>query len=141
LDAGQVFIQGFVAVGFADEQEMSAARQDRLAQSLMGIDVVAEINGIEPSVAFAMGEEPTARGAAFTILLVVAVLWPHELRRQGQGQIASGRDDAGGEHRMIKLGHAIGAFARRTMATRPSWLVRVQAHAGPPPLWPMRGRD
>jgi len=57
-----------------------------------------------------MGEEPTARGAAFTILLVVAVLWPHELRRQGQSQIASGRDDAGGEHRMMKLGHAIGAL-------------------------------
>ncbi len=84
----------------------------------MGIEVVAKINGIEPSVAFAMGEEPTARGAAFTILLVVAVLWPHELRRQRQGQIASGRDDAGGEHRVMKLGHAIGAFARRTVATR-----------------------
>jgi hypothetical protein len=52
-----------VAVGLADEQKMPAAGQDRLAQRLIGIEIVAQIDRIEPLDALAMGDEPTARGA------------------------------------------------------------------------------
>jgi hypothetical protein len=70
FDAGQVFLQCLVTVGRADEQKISAAGQDRLAQGLVGMEVVAEINGVKPPVAFGVGEEPAARGAAFTVLFV-----------------------------------------------------------------------
>jgi hypothetical protein len=61
-----------VAVGLADEQKMPAAGHDRLAQRLIGIEIVAQIDRIEPFDALAMGDEPTARGATFAILFVGA---------------------------------------------------------------------
>ncbi len=86
-----------MAVGLADEQKMAAAGQDRLAQRLIGIEIIAEIDRIEPLDALAMGDEPAARGAAFAILFVVAVLRLHELRSQGQRPVMAGRHDAGGQ--------------------------------------------
>jgi hypothetical protein len=58
----------------ADEQEMSARRLHRLADRLAGVEVVAEIDGIEPGIAWAMGNEPASRRPALAILLVVPIL-------------------------------------------------------------------
>ena len=49
-----------MAVGLADEQKMPAAGQDRLAQRLIGIEIVAQIDRVGPQITRAMGDEPTA---------------------------------------------------------------------------------
>ena len=103
---------------------MAAAGQDRLAERLIGIEIIAEIDRIEPLDALAMGDEPAARGAAFAILLVVAVLRLHELRSQGQRPIMARRHDAGGQKGMKIFDGAIGAFARRAILARQ--LVRTE---------------
>src|SRR5260370_39388421 len=63
----------------ADEQEMPARCPHRLADRLAGVEGVAEIDGIEPCVALAMGGEPASRRHALAILLVVPVLPNDEL--------------------------------------------------------------
>src|SRR5258708_37671189 len=63
----------------ADEQEMPAHRPNRLADRLAGVEGVAQIDGMEPCVAWAMGGEPASRRHALAILLVVPVLRNDEL--------------------------------------------------------------
>ena len=58
FDPGQVFLDGRMGRRLADEQEMPARRPHRLADRLAGVEVVAQIDGIKPCVAWAMGGEP-----------------------------------------------------------------------------------
>jgi len=64
IDPSQVFVEGLVAVGLADEQKMPAAIQNRLAERLIGVEVIAQIDRLEPLVALGVGLEPAAGGAA-----------------------------------------------------------------------------
>src|SRR5277367_5966428 len=74
FDPGRIFLDGRMGRRLADEQEMPARRLHRLADRLAGVEVVAEIDGIEPCVARAMGGEPTSRRHALAVLLVVPIL-------------------------------------------------------------------
>src|SRR5258708_20374069 len=76
----------------ADEQEMPARCPHRLADRLAGVEVVAEIDGIEPCVAWAMGGEPASRRHALAILLVVPVLRNDELWLQRNDPAMARRD-------------------------------------------------
>src|SRR6516225_5319537 len=51
FDPGQVFLDGRMGRRLADEQEMPARRPNRLADRLAGVEIVAEIDGIEPCIA------------------------------------------------------------------------------------------
>src|SRR5580700_12061525 len=66
----------------ADEEKMPACRPRRLADRLTGVEIVAEIDRIEPRITGAVRFEPPPRGATFAILLLTPVLWCDELRRQ-----------------------------------------------------------
>src|ERR1700690_491920 len=82
LDPSQVFRDGGMGRRLADEQEMPARRPHRLADRLAGVEIVAEIDGIEPGIAWAMSGEPASRRHALAALLVVPILRHDELRLQ-----------------------------------------------------------
>jgi hypothetical protein len=71
----------------ADEQEMPARRPNRLADRLAGVEIVAEMDGIEPCIARSVGGEPAPRRHALAVLLVVPILrtpriGPHQKKHQ-----------------------------------------------------------
>src|SRR5277367_1627833 len=80
FDASQIFAHRLVAVGFADEQKVRADGQNLLADGLLRIDVVAQIDRIELTVARRVQLEPAARGSAFAVLLDVILLGLDEFR-------------------------------------------------------------
>src|SRR5260370_7023851 len=97
----------------ADEQEMPARCPHRLADRLAGVEVVAEIDGIEPCVAWAMGGEPASRRHALAILLVVPVLRNDELWLQRNDPAMARRDQRRRHQRMEIFGRAAAPLARR----------------------------
>src|SRR5260370_24884368 len=94
-------------------EEMAAGSALRLADGLGGVEVVAEIDGIEPCVAWAMGGEPASRRHALAILLVVPVLRNDELWLQRNDPAMARRDQRRRHQRMEIFGRAAAALARR----------------------------
>src|SRR5258708_4811523 len=101
----------------ADEQEMPARCPHRLADRLAGVEVVAQIDGMEPCVAWAMGGEPASRRHALAILLVVPVLRNDELWLQRNDPAMARRHQRRGHQRMEIFGRAAAALARRAART------------------------
>ena len=101
----------------AHEQEMSAHRPNRLADRLAGVEVVAQIDGIEPCVGRAVGGEPASRRHALAILLVVPVLRHNELWLQLNDPAMARRHQRRGHQRMEIFGRAAAALARRAART------------------------
>src|SRR6516225_3774072 len=58
FDPGQVFLDGRMGRRLADEQEMPARRPNNVADRLAGVEIVAEIDWIEPCIARSMCGEP-----------------------------------------------------------------------------------
>ena len=58
LDAGRTFPDRLVAFGFADEWKVCAGGRNVLADGLLRIDVVAQMDGIELAVARCVPREP-----------------------------------------------------------------------------------
>src|ERR1700689_3488032 len=114
----QIFVPRLVAVGFADEQKVGADGQDLLADGLLRIDVVAQIDRIELAVAQSVQREPAARGSAFTVLLIVTLLGLDEFRSKRQNPILAGFDDAGGHDGMKIIDLSTGVFAGRAIPAR-----------------------
>ncbi len=106
LHAREVFGQGRMGVGLAHEEEMPPSLARGLANRLFGIEIVAEIDGLEGRVVLAMQAKPAAAGPAFTVLFFVSVLGLDEGGLQRHRAIVAGRDDRGLNHRMeiIRLG-------------------------------------
>src|SRR5258708_4964123 len=101
----------------ADEQEMPAHRPNRLADRLAGVEVVAQIDGMEPCVGRAVGGEPTSRRHALAVLLVVPVLRHNDLWLQRNDPAMARRPRRRGPQRMEIFGGAAAAFARRAART------------------------
>src|SRR5258707_977196 len=78
---------------------------------------IAEIDGIEPCVAWAMGGEPASRRHALAILLVVPVLRNDELWLQRNDPAMARRDQRRRHQRMEIFGRAAAALARRAART------------------------
>src|ERR1700692_1866829 len=97
---GQVVLDGRMGRRLADEQEMPACRPHRLADRLAGVEIVAEIDGIEPCIAWAMGGEPASRRHALAVLLVVPILRHDELRLQRYDPAMAWRYQRRGHQRM-----------------------------------------
>src|SRR5450755_420496 len=96
---------------------MPARRPHRLADRLAGVEVVAEIDGIEPCVARAMGGEPASRRHALAVLLVVPILRHDELGLQRHHPAVARRHQRRGHQRMEIFGRAAAALARRAART------------------------
>lgn len=64
-----------------------------------------------------MRRQPSPRGTAFTVLLVVAVLRDNELRLQRHDPIVARCDNRGGQHGVEILGLVLAAFAMETVRT------------------------
>lgn len=60
IDAGEPFLQSLVGGGLADEQEMPAFGPYGVADRL-GIEILAEVDGIEFGATDGMGFEPVPR--------------------------------------------------------------------------------
>src|SRR5712671_2838369 len=108
----------------AHEQEMSAHRPNRLADRLAGVEVVAQIDRIEPDVAWAMGGKPASRRHALAVLLVVPVLRHNEFRLQRHNPVMARRHQRCGHQRMEIFSRAAAALARR--AVRATQLRRAE---------------
>jgi hypothetical protein len=117
LDPGQIFLDGRMGRRLADEQEMPARLPHRLAGRLAGVEVVAEIDGIEPCVAWAMGGEPASRRHALAVLLVVPVLRHDELGLQRHHPAMARRHQRRRHQGMEVFGRATTALARRAAGT------------------------
>src|SRR5271170_7320115 len=87
FDASQIFVHRLVAVGFADEQKVCADGQNLLADGLLRIDVVAQIDRIELAVARSVRREPAAGASAFAVLLILTLLRLDEFRSERQNPI------------------------------------------------------
>src|SRR5271170_971450 len=117
FDPGQIFLDGRMGRRLADEQEMPARRLHRLADRLAGVEVVAEIDGIEPCVARAMGGEPTSRRHALAVLLVV---------RPSCGTTNSG---SSGTTRLWPGATSVAATSAWKYSVVPPLRLRVEQHA------------
>ena len=100
LDPGQVFLQRGMRARLADEQEMPVHRPHGLTHRLARIQVVAEVDRGQIGATLAVGIEPAPDRHGLAVLLVMAVLRHHELRRQGQHLMVPGRHQGGGQKRM-----------------------------------------
>jgi hypothetical protein len=83
---------------------MPALLLHRLAHRLAGMEIVAEIDRVQPFVAGAVPFEPAPHGAALAVLLVVTILRPDELglKRHHLGMARS--HDRGAEQGVEILG-------------------------------------
>ena len=117
LDAGTEFLDRLVRVWLADEQEVAVLVQHGPADRLAGEQVVAKIHRLEPGIPGRMRRQPAAGGAAFAVLLVVAVLRLDELRLQRHGTVMTRRHHGGGEHGVEILGLALAALAVGAVGT------------------------
>src|SRR5258708_525689 len=91
---------------------MPARRPHRLADRLTGIEIVAELDRIEPRITAAVGFGRPRRGATFAILRLPPVLWCDELRRQRYDAVMAW-SHYGGRHKAVKiLSRAAGTLAR-----------------------------
>ena len=59
LDAGDVLLDRRMGVLLADEQGVAARGEDRFAHGLAGIQIIAEIDRLEPGVLAAVRGHPT----------------------------------------------------------------------------------
>ena len=69
FDAGQIFAQRGMGLGLADEQKMAGGGEHGLADRLAGVEIIAQIDGVEMRETRPMGGKPAPAGAAFAILL------------------------------------------------------------------------
>ena len=72
--AGQVFLDQRMRRRLADEDEVAAGVQHRLAERLAGEQIVAEIDRVKRGVALAVRGQPALRGLVLAILLLRPVL-------------------------------------------------------------------
>src|ERR1700677_4225372 len=94
---------------------MPAYVQHGLAYGLAGEQIIAEPDRIEPGIPRAVRRQPSPRGSAFTVLLVVAVLRDNELRLQRHDPVVARCDNRGGQHGVEILGLVLAAFAVGTL--------------------------
>ena len=99
--------------GLGDENEIGANLLNDLANRLPGHQVITQIDGSEPGILRAMSGQPAAHGAAFAVLLLVAVSRRDELRLKRQDAIVPRRHHRGRKHGMIMLLCAVRALAVR----------------------------
>ena len=118
FDAGQIFAQGLVARGLAHQQKIAARRLDGLAHRLPGIEVVAQIDRLEPGIGRTHPAQPTSGRHRFAVLLRRAILGTDELGRQRQDRLVSGCHQRGANKGVEIFRPAIRALARRTVRTR-----------------------
>lgn len=85
-------------------QTKAADGEHGLADRLAGVEIIAEIDGVEVRETCPMGGKPAPAGAAFAILLFAPVLRGDKLRLQRHGAVVTGGNDRG-------LDHAVEVFA------------------------------
>jgi hypothetical protein len=124
FNPGQIFLDGRMGGRLADEQEMAARGQHGLADRLAGVEVVAEIDGIEPCIMGAMGRKRAPRRHAFAVLLVMAVLRHNEFGRKRHHPVVTRRHQRCRHHGVEIFDFAGAALARR--ATRAMQLRRAE---------------
>jgi len=100
----------------ADEDEVPAGVQHRLAERLAGEQVVAEIDRTERSVAPPVRGQPALGGGVLAILLLRPVLRGDEFRLQRDHFVMPRRHQRGGEHAVEIFGLAFASQPGRAMA-------------------------
>ncbi len=85
----------------ADEDEMAAGVQDRLAKRLAGEQVVAEIDRIEGRVVWAVRGEAALGSPVLAVLLLRAVLRDDKFRFQRDDLVMSRRHQSRREHAAV----------------------------------------
>jgi hypothetical protein len=88
-DAGEIFGQGGMGVRLAHEEEVAARGAHVLADRLAGIEVIAQVDGVEMGIGCGMVAQPAPAGPALAVLLLATILRCHEGRRQRDGAVVA----------------------------------------------------
>ena len=99
----------------AGEDEVVAGLDEPLDHALAGEEIVGQIHRAQRLQARAVLLEPAFDGVALAILLLGAVLFGDELRRERNDLRMSRRDHGRSQHGMIALDLAVAALARLAM--------------------------
>ena len=99
----------------ADEDEMAAGVQHRLAERLAGEQIVTEIDRVKLGVALGVRGQPALGRHVLAVLLLRPVLRDDELRLQRDHLIVPGCHQRGRQHAVVILGPAIASDPRRAV--------------------------
>ncbi len=126
-----------LGVRFADEQEVAAGREDRFAGGLAGVQIVAEIDRVEPGVLGAVSGQPALHCVGLAILLLGAVLRGDELWLQRHDLVVPRRYQCRTQHGMEVFGLA--GVVVLALAAQPRRAVRAADLVGTEILGAIQG--
>ena len=115
VDAGDVFLNQRMRGRLAHEQEVASLGEHGLAHRLVGKQIVAEVDRVEPGIVGTVGGQPATCRTALTILFLRAILRGDELWLERHDMIVPRCNQGGTQHGMVVLGLAIAAPPLRAL--------------------------